>query len=191
MRNLAYTIIFIVFVIASQGHTEEYKCYSEIYSIKDTLEIVLISANHCPDPDRSFPFGGFLIYYGAFNEYSKVLWGESWTVSGPTTDYFYWDFDSDGINEVLTLFSDVGLMFGYVHRFKIDSNYSVSIRSFEFSQILIEDVPLSDILRINDDQSITIIGGISAWDEEKKMIYSIHDNPTIYYDVKGDSLAIK
>ena len=177
--SILCALLSICFLVQN-AKSQEYQCYKEIHFLEDTLNITLVSLSYC-DCLETVPGDGFVLYSSNFilNE-SSVLWGKT-TLDNSKNKYFLADIDDDTVDELFTLFLDVSNFWGYVHRFTIDSNYSVHLQTLKLPHMLImDDKPLEELLRINPDKSITLLS----------RIYESKRSVTIYYDDKNDSLSL-
>lgn len=180
MRFSSLCALLSICFLVQNAKSQEYHCYKEIHSLKDTLNITLISLSYC-DCLETVPGDGFVLYSSnlVHNE-SNILWGKT-TLDNSKNKYFLADIDDDNVNELFTLFLDVSNIWGYVHRFTIDSNFSVKLQTIKLPYMLVQvDKPLGELLKINPDKSITLLGET----------YESKNYLTIYYDNKNDSLFL-
>lgn len=181
MRRQFYYLVVLYALSFKVVVADEYECYKEIFTVQDTLNIILVSTSYC-DCLEAVPGDGFVLYSSNYvhNELN-VLWGKT-TIDNSKNKYFLANIDDDKISELLTLYLDESNIWGYVHRFTVDTNYQVTLQTLELPfMIIVDDKPIDKLLRINSDKSITILG----------KTYESANNLTVYYDEKNDSLSLK
>jgi hypothetical protein len=136
----------------------------------------LVSLESC---ECQWAGAGFIIEQITCDNEWQVLWGYGEDVQSHS-EYVLHDIDGDGNNEIFTLFKDESDVWGFAHRYRMDSLGYFILQTLELPYVVTDEIRLGGHYSINSDGTFSLLG----------QTYSGLDNITIIYDNEGDSIIL-
>jgi hypothetical protein len=155
----------------------EQECYKVIHTSTKGISLSLVSLEFC---ECQWAGTGFIMEQIRSDYEWQVLWGCGEDVQSHS-EYVFHDIDGDGHNEIFTLFMDESNVWGFAHRYRIDSLGYFILQTLKLPYVVTDEIRLGGRYSVNSDHSFSLLG----------KTYLGLDSITVIYDNESDSIKLK